>query len=150
MGNRLSGLWCKKTTLNISNKSEQKESPSPADKTKRIRRKSSGSGTGSGGDGSRGTFRFGSARRLSLTKDSHKKASDTGIATVEQTYRELIQAPIHIAAESSNMKVNPQLLPPAVKVSAERNGMEWNGIRCGIPQLCHDLNGKTNWKPNPN
>ncbi|XP_034658729.1 sterile alpha and TIR motif-containing protein 1 isoform X3 [Drosophila subobscura] len=117
MGNRLSGLWCKKTTLNISNKSEQKESPIPADKAKRIRRKSSGSGTGSGGDGFRGTFRFGSVRRLSLTKDSHKRASDTGISTVEQTYRELVQAPIHVAAESSNMKVNPQLLPPAVKMT---------------------------------
>ncbi|XP_026847980.1 sterile alpha and TIR motif-containing protein 1 isoform X2 [Drosophila persimilis] len=127
MGNRLSGLWCKKTTLNISSKSEEKENPQIAtDKSKRTRRKSSGSGGGSVSDGFRGTFRLGSVRRLSLTKDNHKKGSassksdpDPGISTIEHTYRELIQNPIHTAADpsSNSMKVNPQLLPSAVKMT---------------------------------
>ncbi|EDW35105.1 GL25408 [Drosophila persimilis] len=127
MGNRLSGLWCKKTTLNISSKSEEKENPQIAtDKSKRTRRKSSGSGGGSVSDGFRGTFRLGSVRRLSLTKDNHKKGSassksdpDPGISTIEHTYRELIQNPIHTAADpsSNSMKVNPQLLPSAVKIN---------------------------------
>ncbi|KMY98267.1 NAD(+) hydrolase sarm1 isoform X3 [Drosophila simulans] len=114
MGNRLSGLWCKKTTLSITHQEEQqysretrndKSPPRSGRKSNRIRTKSSGSGDG------RGTFRLASVRRLSL-RDNPKKAIKTpldnpSIATVEQTFRELTKR----ADLDSSMKVNAQLMP---------------------------------------
>lgn len=119
MGNRLSGLWCKKTTLSITQQEEQqynreirneKSPPRSGRKSNRIRTKSSGSGDG------RGTFRLASIRRLSL-RDNPKKTIKTpldnpSIATVEQTFRELTKR----ADLDSSMKVNAQLMP-TVKVS---------------------------------
>nr|AAY55556.1 IP03552p [Drosophila melanogaster]AAY55601.1 IP03252p [Drosophila melanogaster] len=114
MGNRLSGLWCKKTTLSITQQEEQqynreirneKSPPRSGRKSNRIRTKSSGSGDG------RGTFRLASIRRLSL-RDNPKKTIKTpldnpSIATVEQTFRELTKR----ADLDSSMKVNAQLMP---------------------------------------
>ncbi|TDG44157.1 hypothetical protein AWZ03_009434 [Drosophila navojoa] len=150
MGNRLSGLWCKKTaTLHINNETKQQQQQqqqqrqqseivgdnSSAKNNKSHRKKSSGATAGGvgvgGGTGAGGTFRFGSARRLSLTscvskdKKSALKATTTNshISTVEQQYQELLQQnstsqPVDSQAESKSvqtatMKVNAQL--PTVK-----------------------------------
>ncbi|XP_017111795.1 NAD(+) hydrolase sarm1 isoform X3 [Drosophila elegans] len=112
MGNRLSGLWCKKTTLSITHEEQQKTRESRNDnsthsthKSSRNRTKSSGSSDG------RGTFRLGSVRRLSL-RDNPRKTIKTpleksNISTIEQTYRELTKQ----SDLDSNMKVNAQLMP---------------------------------------
>lgn len=120
MGNRLSGLWCKKTTLSITHEDSQKESEETRNvKGRRSRRKSS-AGTGDG----RGTFRIGSVRRLSLSncvsRDNNPKkplCSEITISTVEKTYRELTNQ----ADLDSDMKVNAQLMPTVKVSSSPRN-----------------------------
>lgn len=143
MGNRLSGLWCKKTTtLNINNisdqtKQQQQETQISNDQNKSHRRKSGGTFGG-------GTFRLGSARRLSLTscvsKDNNKNKTTTNkstnsVSTIEQQYEELVNSPVSVTATNSNqfasktlpnlkskttMKVNAQLPScPTVKVSSQ-------------------------------
>ncbi|KRG06117.1 uncharacterized protein Dmoj_GI13152, isoform F [Drosophila mojavensis] len=153
MGNRLSGLWCKKTaTLQINNETKQQQQQqqqqqqrqqseiagdnSIAKNNKSNRKKSSGAaagGVGGAGAGAgAGTFRFGSARRLSLTscvskdkKTALKATTNSQISTVEQQYQELLQnnsasQPVDSQAESKSvqtaaMKVNAQL--PTVKMT---------------------------------
>jgi len=121
MGNRLSGLWCKKTTLSITHEEQPNpretrndKGPRNSNKSNRNRTKSSGSSDG------RGIFRLGSVRRLSL-RDNPSRAIKTPldkpcIATIEQTFQELTKP----ADLDSNMKVNAQLMP-TVKVSCPSN-----------------------------
>lgn len=136
MGNRLSGLWCKKTTtLHINNEpsqqqqQQQQQTELPGDNSicnnnKSQRKKSAGAGGGGGGFG--GTFRFGSARRLSLTscvskdkKSANKSTKYDEIATIEQQYQQLLAtkpgSQPHESQAKTAMKVNAQL--PTVKVS---------------------------------
>jgi len=144
MGNRLSGLWCKKTTtLHINNDPKQQQQTqitndnSICNNNKSHRRKSGGAG---GVDGFGGTFRFGSARRLSLTscvsKDNNRKSvnksTNSVISTVEQQYEELVKTPVPVSdlkqyesqtlpkPVKTTMKVNAQL-PTTVKVSSPTN-----------------------------
>lgn len=135
MGNRLSGLWCKKTTtIHINNDSKQQqqqggESPDNNsrnnDSNKSNRRK-----TGGVAGGFSGTFRLGSARRLSLTscvsrdktekKTTNKSSASSAISTIEQRYEELHKTqpqPQHsqtLPRAKSAMKVDSKL--PTVKV----------------------------------
>lgn len=132
MGNRLSGLWCKKTTTlhinNEPNQQQQQQTELPGDNSicnnnKSQRKKSAGAGGGGGRFG--GTFRFGSARRLSLTscvskdKKSANKSTNNEIATIEQQYQQLLAnkpgSQPHESQSKTAMKVNAQL--PTVKVS---------------------------------
>lgn len=137
MGNRLSGLWCKKTTtLHINSEPKQQQQSEIVSEcgigknNKSNRKKSSGAGGGGGGVGGAGTFRFGSARRLSLTscvsrdkKSANKATTNPEISTLEQQYQELLQAskpaaqPLDAQTQPQTaMKVNAQL--PTVKVSS--------------------------------
>ncbi|XP_017053144.1 NAD(+) hydrolase sarm1 isoform X3 [Drosophila ficusphila] len=115
MGNRLSGLWCKKTTLSITHEEQSNPRETRNDKvTRGINHKSSRNRTkSSGSSDGRGTFRLGSVRRLSL-RDNPKKTIKTpsenpNISTIEQTFRDLTQQ----TDLDSEMKVNAQLLPTA-------------------------------------
>lgn len=135
MGNRLSGLWCKKTaTIHINNDSKQQQQENEQAKgdyntrnsnnNKSSRRKSGGAA---------GTFRLGSARRLSLTscvpRDKTEKkttnkllSGSSAISTIEQQYEELLKTPAQPVQQSqtlpraakSAMKVDVKL--PTVKV----------------------------------
>jgi len=137
MGNRLSGLWCKKTTtLHINNdpKQQQQQTQINNDNNKSQKRKSGGTFNGS-------TFRLGSARRLSLTscvsKDNNKKTTNKSansvVSTIEKEYEELVKTPVtdtnskqyesktlpNLKSKTS-MKVNAQL-PTTAKVSSQFN-----------------------------
>lgn len=126
MGNRLSGLWCKKTaTIHINNDSKQQENEqAKGDYNTRNNNNNKSSRRKSGG--AAGTFRLGSARRLSLTscvpRDKTEKKTTSGssaISTIEQQYEELLKPPAQQSqtlprAAKSAMKVDVKL--PTVKV----------------------------------
>lgn len=136
MGNRLSGLWCKKTaTIHINNDSKQQqeqEGVEISDNNTRNNNNNKSSRRKSGG--AAGTFRLGSARRLSLTscvsrdktekKTTNKLSGSSAISTIEQQYEELLKTPAQAAQQSqtlpraakSAMKVDVKL--PTVKVRA--------------------------------
>lgn len=137
MGNRLSGLWCKKTaTIHINNDSKQQQQQQKqegveiSDNNTRNSNNNKSSKRKSGG--AAGTFRLGSARRLSLTscvsrdktekKTTNKLSGSSVISTIEQQYEELLKTPVQPAqqnqtlprAAKSAMKVDVKL--PTVKV----------------------------------
>lgn len=138
MGNRLSGLWCKKTTLSITHEEFTKKPSDTSGGSSDKNRTTSSNKSGRNRSDGRGIFRIGSVRRLSLTNKKQisnktELPEDRAIATVEQTYRELT---------NSSMKVNAPLMPLAtVKVSSStRHIPHTAGLK---QQLCH-LNGNSN------
>lgn len=132
MGNRLSGLWCKKTTtaIHINNDSKQQQQQSDNNtRNNNNNNKSNRRKTGGAAGGFGGTFRLGSARRLSLTscvsRDKTEKKTTTNrslapassaISSIEQQYEEL-HKPQHsqtLPRAKSAMKVDSAI--PTVKV----------------------------------
>lgn len=134
MGNRLSGLWCKKTaTIHINNDSKQQEKEEQAKGDYNTRNNNNNKSSRRKSGGAAGTFRLGSARRLSLTscvpRDKTEKkttnkllSGSSAISTIEQQYEELLKTPAEPAQQSqtlpraakSAMKVDVKL--PTVKV----------------------------------
>lgn len=137
MGNRLSGLWCKKTaTIHINNDSKQQQQQQEQEGVEisdnNTRNSSNNKSSKRKSGGAAGTFRLGSARRLSLTscvsrdktekKTTNKLSGSSVISTIEQQYEELLKTPVQPAQQSqtlpraakSAMKVDVKL--PTVKV----------------------------------
>ncbi|EDV96853.1 GH14988 [Drosophila grimshawi] len=143
MGNRLSGLWCKKTTtLHINSDPKQPQQQQQQQQQEKLnensicnnnksnRKKSVGAASGAGGAGGGcgsfgGTFRFGSARRLSLTSCASKdrntanKTSNCPISTIEAQYQDLVKtkaAAQQSRDEKANMKHDNTQLPTVKNV----------------------------------
>lgn len=127
MGNRLSGLWCKKTaTIHINNDSkQQEEQQAKGDYNTRNNNNNKSSRRKSGG--AAGTFRLGSARRLSLTScvprdKTEKKTTNkllpgsSAISTIEQQYEELLKTPAQPAQQSQTL---PRAAKSAMKVDVK-------------------------------
>lgn len=139
MGNRLSGLWCKKTTtaIHINNDTKQQQQDQPDNNTRNSNNnnnnnKSNRRKTGGAAGGFGGTFRLGSARRLSLTscvsRDKTEKKATTAtnrelppassaISSIEQQYEKLHSQTLPRA--KSAMKVDSAI--PTVKVRENFN-----------------------------
>lgn len=122
MGNRLSGLWCKKTTtLHINN--DQKQTQISNDNNKAQRRKSGGANGSNGGN----------FRRLSLTscvaKDNKKqtnKSTNSVISTIEQQYEKLINKTPVPLTDFNSKQYESQTLPSCKSKSKSKTTMKVN------------------------
>lgn len=140
MGNRLSGLWCKKTTLSITHEEPKKPSDTSGGSDKNRTTSSSSNKSGRNRSDGRGIFRIGSVRRLSLTSkkpisSKPEQPEVQAVATVEQTYRELSKQP----DLDSSMKVNATALMPLSTVKVSSSPRHSTHTLRLEQQLCHLL-----------
>lgn len=133
MGNRLSGLWCKKTaTIHINNdsKQQQQENEQQAKGDYNTRNNNNNKSSRRKSGGAAGTFRLGSARRLSLTscvpRDKTEKkttnkllSGSSAISTIEQQYEELLKTPAQPAQPAQQSQTLPRAAKSAMKVDVK-------------------------------